>query len=35
MNNLEALQIASELMKSELNNIIGNEKYDKLWHMKQ
>lgn len=30
MNNLEALQLASEAMKSEINNIIGNEQYDKL-----
>ena len=30
MNNLEALQLATEIMKSELNSIIGNEQYDKL-----
>lgn len=30
MNNLEALQLATELMKTELNNKISNEQYDKL-----
>ena len=30
MNNLEALQLATEVMKSEINNIIGNEECNKL-----
>ena len=30
MNNLEALQLATEIIKSEINNTIVNEQYDKL-----
>jgi hypothetical protein len=30
MNNLEALQLASEIMKTELNNMIGTKQYNKL-----
>lgn len=30
MNNVEALQVASEVMKTELNKMIGTKQYDKL-----